>query len=355
MTKNRLPMPSLPHAFGTIGASGAIRTTPEDFFVEELPPCEPDGEGEHVLLKIEKRGDNTEWVARQLARLAGVPARDVSYAGLKDRHAVTQQWFSVRLAGRAEPEWQKLASENLKVLDSARHRRKLRRGALRGNRFTIRVRELAGERDQLESQLRQIQQQGIPNYFGEQRFGHQGGNLKYAQSLFDGSLGRVSRQRRGLYISAARSLLFNHLLARRVELGNWNRILPGERVALQGSRSSFHVEEIGAELQPRLDAMDIHPTGPLWGRGDAGVTAEAAKIESAVLAGFAEWQTALERCGAEMERRALRAPVQDMSWEITSDQMVIGFTLPKGGYATVLLGECLDYRVSSALFRDSST
>jgi len=337
-------MPSLPHAFGSVGASGVIRACAEDFFVEEIPPCEPDGEGEHVLLKIEKRGDNTEWVARQLARLAGVPARDVSYAGLKDRHAVTQQWFSVRLAGKMEPEWQMLASDNLKILDCARHGRKLRRGALRGNRFIIRVRELTGERDQLESQLRSIRQQGIPNYFGEQRFGHQGGNLKYAQSLFDGSLGRVSRQRRGLYISAARSLLFNHLLARRVELGNWNQILLGERVALQGSRSSFHAEKLDAELLPRLDAMDIHPTGPLWGRGEADVTAEAADIESEVLAGFTDWQLGLERCGADMERRALRAPVRDMTWEITSDQMLLGFTLPKGSYATVLLRECLDYR-----------
>ena len=346
MTENSCLMPSLPHAFGPIGASGVIRSCPEDFFVEELPPCEPDGEGEHVLLKIEKRGDNTEWVARQLSRLAGVPARDVSYAGLKDRHAVTQQWFSVRLAGKPEPDWQALASDNLKILECARHQRKLRRGALRGNRFTIRVRDLAGDMDQLESQLRNIQQQGIPNYFGEQRFGHNGDNLKSANALFDGSLGRVSRQRRGLYISAARSLLFNHVLAKRVELGNWNQILLGERVALHGSRSSFHAEEVDAELQARLDEMDIHPTAPLWGRGEVEVTAEAAKIEAAVLADFINWQSGLERCGAEMGRRALRAPVLDMTWEMTPGQMVVSFTLPKGSYATVLLGECLDYSVA---------
>lgn len=340
-------MPSLPYAFGPVGAKGVIRTCPEDFFVEEIPPCEPDGEGEHVLLKIEKRGDNTEWVARQLTRLAGVPVRDVSYAGLKDRHAVTQQWFSIRLAGKDEPDWQTLASDNLKILECARHQRKLRRGALRGNRFIIRVRELAGDSMQLESQLRDIQQNGIPNYFGEQRFGHNEGNLIYAKSLFDGDLGRVSRQRRGLYISAARSLLFNHVLARRVELGNWNQILLGERVALQGSRSCFHAEEVDAELLARLADMDIHPSGPLWGRGDAGVTAEAADIESEVLADFVDWQLGLEHCGAEMARRALRAPVQDMTWEITSDQMVVGFTLPKGSYATVLLRECLDYSVAA--------
>jgi len=346
MTEDRYLMPSLPHAFGSFSASGVIRSCPEDFFVEELPPCEPDGEGEHVLLKIEKRGDNTEWVARQLSRLAGVPARDVSYAGLKDRHAVTQQWFSIRLAGKPEPDWQTLASDNLKILDCARHRRKLRRGALRGNRFTIRVRELVGNMAQLTSQLLQIQQQGIPNYFGEQRFGHNGGNLKSAHALFDGSLGRVNRQRRGLYISAARSLLFNLVLAERVKQGSWNQLLLGERVALQGSRSSFHAEEIDAALLARLDEMDIHPTAPLWGRGENEVTAEAAKLEATVLADFVSWQQGLERCGAEMARRALRAPVMDMTWEIMPDQMVISFTLPKGSYATVLLGECLDYSVA---------
>ncbi len=348
-------MPSLPRAFGATDARGVIRADPADFFVEEIPPCEPDGEGEHVLLKIEKCGENTEWVARQLARLAAVPARDVSYAGLKDRHAVTRQWFSVRLAGRAEPEWRGLASETLKILETARHRRKLRRGALRGNRFIIRVRELTGERERLESRLRRIQQQGIPNYFGEQRFGRQGANLVHAQALFGGRLGRVGRLRRGLYISAARSLLFNQVLARRIELGNWNRLLPGECVALQGSRSRFHLEEPDVALQSRLDAMDIHPTGPLWGRGDAGVTAEAMEVESAALAGFADWRSGLERCGAVMERRALRAPVQAMSWEIAPDQLVVAFTLPKGSYATALLRECLDYSDAAACFRDSST
>ncbi len=329
-------------AFGPAVGRGVIRARPEDFQVEEIPPCAPDGAGEHILLRIEKRGSNTTWVARQLAQLAGVPQRDVSYAGLKDRHALTRQWFSVRLAGRPEPDWKALESDDLRVLESARHGRKLRRGALRGNRFRIRVRELAGDRDALERRLMQIQANGIPNYFGEQRFGHGGGNLRAARDLFNGTLGRVGRQRRGLYISAARSLLFNLVLAHRVEAGNWNRILEGEQVALDGSTRRFHAQRPDDELLVRLRAMDIHPSGPLWGRGDAGVSGEAAKVESEALSAFGDWKEGLEHCGAEMDRRALRAPVRELEWEIRGDRLLLCFTLPRGSYATVLLGQCLD-------------
>lgn len=336
-------LPSFHHAFGIPAVQGVIRGCPEDFFVDEIPPCKPDGEGEHVLLRIEKRGANTEWVARQLAQLAGVSSRDLSYAGLKDRHAVTRQWFSVRLAGKPEPDWQSLESEDLKILEQARHRRKLRRGALRGNRFIIRVRELKGDLDSLESRLRLIQQQGMPNYFGEQRFGHAAGNLMAAQRLFDGSLGRVNRQRRGLYISAARSLLFNTVLAHRVVQKSWNQIIEGEMVSLDSSTRCFHAEILDDTLVTRLQEMDIHPSGPLWGKGRVEVTGAAAELELRELSAFSDWQAGLEECGVKMDRRPLRAAVREMEWDITGDQLVVSFILPRGSYATVMLGQCLDY------------
>jgi tRNA pseudouridine13 synthase len=351
----RLALSQLPHAFGLPQATGCIRACPEDFRVDEIPLVEPDGEGEHVLLDIEKRNSNTDWVAKQLARLADVPNRDVSYAGLKDRNAVTRQWFSVRLAGKPEPDWRSLDSDDLKVFGAQRHSRKLRTGALRGNRFLIRVRDLTGDLDALEAHLRHIQEEGVPNYFGEQRFGHDGGNLAAAQALFAGDRKRVDRRLRGIYISAARSLLFNQVLARRVEQGSWNRLLEGERVMLDGSASSFHAEQIDAPLLGRLQEMDVHPSGPLWGRGRSDVTAEAAEVEQRALAGFESWQQGLERCGAELGRRALRAPVRDMIWSKEGDQMTLGFVLPRGSYATAVLRECLDYRSGSSDLRDSST
>jgi len=166
-------------AWGGPPASGRLRSTPEDFLVYEIPLVEPAGEGEHVWLLIRKRQENTEQVARCLARLAGVTQRDVSYAGLKDRNAVTEQWFSVYLPGGSEPEWSALDSASVTLLRCAWHHRKLRRGALRGNAFRIRVRNISGDRPSLDRRLREVAAGGVPNYFGEQRFGR-GGFVKLA-------------------------------------------------------------------------------------------------------------------------------------------------------------------------------
>jgi len=345
----------LPRAFGLPQASGLIRACPEDFRVYEIPLVEPDGAGEHVFLDIEKRNSNTGWVAQQLARLAGVPERDVSYAGLKDRNAVTRQWFSVRMAGKPEPEWQALESDDLRVLGVFRHSRKLKTGALRGNRFEICVRQLAGDRDALDRHLCRIQADGMPNYFGEQRFGHDGGNLDAARLLFAGDRKRLSRRLRGIYISAARSLLFNQVLAWRVEQGSWNRLLDGERIMLDGSASSFYAEQIDEQLQQRLEEMDIHPSAPLWGRGQSDVTGDAAAVEQQALEGYEFWKEGLERCGADLGRRALRAPVREMAWRFEEDSLMLEFSLPKGSYATSVLRECLDYRSGNSGLRESST
>jgi tRNA pseudouridine13 synthase len=334
----------LPRAFGGPVGSGVIRTVPEDFIVDEIPSVEPSGEGEHCLLHIQKRNNNTDWVAKQLSRLAGVHPRDVSYAGQKDRHAVTRQWFSVRMAGRVEPDWAALNTDEICVLQCERHNRKLKRGALRGNHFTITVRDFTGDQQALARVLEQIKIQGMPNYFGEQRFGNQDGNIQSAQALFAGELKRVPRHKRSHYLSAARSLLFNQLLAVRVADGSWNRILPGERCLLDGSRSSFIAEQMDDVLAQRCQEMDIHPSGLLWGRGDQDVTDEVLALESRVLADYQAWMEGLERFGLEKERRSLRAKVESLEWDFDGDRLTLGFTLPKGSFATVLLRELLDYR-----------
>lgn len=326
--------------------------------VDEIPLVEPDGAGEHLLLHVEKRGSNTPWVAGRLARLAGVSRQDVSYAGLKDRHAVTRQWFSIRLAGRPEPDWSLVERDGFKVLESARHGRKLRVGALKGNRFRLRVRELAGDGDALESTLERIRREGIPNYFGEQRFGTESANLASARALFAGELKRVRRDKRGFYLSAARSLLFNKVLAARVSAGNWNRPLAGERMMLAGTRSSFAAPALDDEIIGRHERMDIHLSGPLWGRGESMVSGEVAELESTLLLPERFWCEGLERFGLQMERRALRVAVTDLSWERRDDLLELDFSLPKGCFATALLRECVDYRQCSLSvdpLRDSST
>jgi tRNA pseudouridine13 synthase len=338
------PTRDLPFAHGGPGVSGVIRSAPEDFRVDEIGLVEPDGAGEHVLLQVEKRGCNTDWLAGMLARHAGVPRRDVSYAGQKDRHAVTTQWFSVRLAGRAEPPWEDLDSTEVKVLQHGRHSRKLRTGALRGNRFRLRLRGLEGDREQLVEQLEAVRQEGVPNYFGEQRFGMAGSNLESARRLFAGELTRLKRQQRGIYLSAARSHLFNLVLACRVENGTWNHPLAGERLMLEGSRSSFRAEAIDDEIRRRCLEMDIHPSGPLWGRGEADVGAAVSVFEQQILAPWEAWCEGLARHGLQQERRALRARVADLEWSLDRDVLELAFSLPRGCFATVLLRECADYR-----------
>lgn len=343
---------SLPYAYGGPRCSGLIRSTLEDFRVDEITVVTPDGSGEHALLQVEKRGANTDWVAGLLARHAGVPRRDVSYAGMKDRNAVTRQWFSVRLAGRPEPDWQALDSEELTVLEVTHHGRKLRTGALKGNRFELCVRDLAGEPNAVDGILSRLSEQGMPNYFGEQRFGRNGENLERARILFAGGLKRLKRHQRGIYLSAARAMLFNQVLAQRVEEGSWNRLLPGERVIFSGSRSGFSQAEFDQESVRRFQEMDLHPSGPLWGKGLLGSEGEAAALELRVLEPWQEWRQGLEAFGLKLERRALRTPVAELEWSRKGEILHLGFVLPKGCFATTLLREFIDYRLP---FRDNST
>jgi tRNA pseudouridine13 synthase len=325
-----------------------IRCVPEDFRVEELDSFEASGSGEHLLLRVEKRGMNTAFVAELLARWAGVRPVAVGYAGMKDRHAITVQRFSVQLPGREPPEpgaLEAMASDAgsgqwLRVLGMARHSRKLPRGALAGNRFELRLREVQGEEAAIEDRLEAIRARGLPNYFGEQRFGHGGGNIAAALAMFAGR--RVRREQRGMLLSAARAELFNRVLAARVGNGSWDTGLEGEVWMLDGSRSLFGPEPPGAALAARAAAFDIHPTGPLWGRGRLPASDQALECEMDALQG--EWagrlRAGLEAAGLGQERRALRALPRDLDWAWEEPAVLrLRFALPPGSYATALLAE----------------
>jgi len=333
---------ALAYAYGKPTASGQLRLAAEDFCVTEIPLLEPDGEGEHVWLWVRKRNENTPWVAGQLARLAGVHPRQVSYAGLKDRRAVTEQWFSIQLPGREAPDWAALDSDSLTVLRHARHSRKLRRGALKGNRFSITVRDIQTDEGDLEKRLTLIGAEGVPNYFGEQRFGRDAGNLHNAQQLFANPRRRMPRNRRSLALSAARSFLFNQVLSRRVNAATWNVPVDGDAMQLSGSHSFFIAESIDAELMARVHKKDIHPTGPLHGRGETPAQGACRQLEQAVLAGFVEWCAGLEAAGLKQDRRALRLMVQDLRWQRTGTaDLLLEFSLPAGAYATCVLRELI--------------
>lgn len=332
-------LPEWPYAYGGPTGHGDIKTEPDDFIVEEILSFEPEGSGEHVFLYIEKVGENTEYVARLLARHAGVRQRDVSYAGLKDRHGRTRQWFSVWLPGKDDPDWSGVETDQLQILRAVRHARKLKRGVLTGNRFTLLIRNWAGDHELAEKQLEQIKAHGFPNYFGPQRFGRNGQNIVRAQAMFAGA--KVKREQRSLYLSAARSYLFNQILASRVALANWNHALEGDVFKLEGSNSCFTGDASDAKLAERVEQGDIHPTAVMWGRGGGSTSAEAGVIENAVIAANPALAEGLIAFELEADRRALRVLPEALDWQWRPAQLQLSFTLPAGSYATALLREII--------------
>src|SRR5487761_195926 len=252
-----------PRAHGAPLTSGRLRTEPEDFLVEEDLGFEPAGAGQHVLLRVRKRNANTQWIARELARACGCRQADIGYAGLKDRRAVATQWFTVPQSRLSQDDWVGVRSDEYEVLEAHRHNRKLPRGALAGNRFVIRIRGTAVDDAALASRLAAVETRGVPNYFGPQRFGRNGANL----ARMGEDLRALGSAERGFILSAARSLVFNAVLAERVAAGSWERLEAGDLANLDGRGSHFRVETVDEELAARGARLDIHPTGPMWGRG----------------------------------------------------------------------------------------
>lgn len=346
------PFASLPRAHGPVPIRARLRHSAADFIVDEQLAFGPDGDGEHVLLRVRKTDANTEWTARRLAHLAGVDGRAVGYAGLKDRHAVTTQWFSVHLPGAAEPNWEQLTVDGIEVLEHHRHRRKLRRGILAGNRFELLLREVTGDTAALAARCALIEECGVPNYFGPQRFGRDQGNLYRADALFrqaavpaaDQRPARVDRHLRGLWLSAARSQLFNEVLAWRQDQRAWCHALTGERLQLFGSHSHFLADQIDESIHQRVESGDLQITGPLFGEGPPLTSGTVAEWEQRVADAFPDWVAGLARSGLKQERRALRLDPEGLTCEQPAPgQVRLCFTLPAGSYATTLLRELADW------------
>lgn len=336
-----MTLPSWPTAHGNAVITARFKVEPEDFMVREWLGFEPDAEGDHMLLTVRKRGANTLWVARQLARFAQCDVREVGFAGLKDRQAVTEQAYTVPSRNLTPVQWLECRGDGFEVAAATRQRRKLKRGAHKGNDFEIVLREVQGDAQALQLRLQQIAQSGVPNYFGPQRFGHDGYNLQRAREwLVDGRELR-DRIERGFALSAARSLLFNDVLAARIAQGTWGQLLPGDRANLNGTNSVFSVSELDATLVQRCRDFDIHPSGPLWGRGELGTTGAVAELERQVIERHAPLARALEQQGLEQERRALRIWVRNLTWTHAGSTLILKFRLHRGAFATAVLAELL--------------
>ena len=334
------PTLALSHAFGTPGARALIRARPEDFEVEEALRFEPAGEGEHAFLNIRKRNLNTRAVAQMIARHAGARTDEVGYAGMKDRNAVTTQWFSVGLAGRSEPDWSVLEDDAFQVLQATRHRKKLRPGQLQKNHFRITLRQIEGDVEEIDARLDRIRSGGVPNYFGPQRFGRDGANLDAAKALFRGQRRARDRNLKGIYLSAARAEVFNQVLSARVAAGSWNRALPGEVLMFDDSRSRFPTPDGVPDADPRIALLELHPTGPLWGKGSPDAAGEAAAVEREAVKALSDLTSGLEAAGLKADRRALRLRVDGLRSEALSQTTrTVVFALRPGAYATMVLRE----------------
>lgn len=331
-----------PCAYAGPCGSAVLKAIAEDFQVDEVLDIPLAGEGEHLWLWVEKRELNTEEAAKRISRAAGVPLRLISYAGLKDRQALTRQWFSLHLPGKLDPDLSAAESSSLRILKQQRHTRKLQRGAHSANGFTLRLTQLNADRDALEQRLQQIAAQGVPNYYGLQRFGYEGGNIAHARHFAEEKKLPEKRNIRSRLLSAVRSYLFNQVLAQRVQAGTWNRALPGDLLAFTDSRSFFFAEQEHCS-DPRLQQLDLHPTGPLWGAGSS----TAAGVEQALEQTLAQQESVLvewlAEAGMTHERRILRLPISGLSWHYPgSDILQLEFVLPAGCFATVLVRELVD-------------
>jgi tRNA pseudouridine13 synthase len=348
-----------PRAFGAALARGILRTEPEDFIVEEDLGFTASGAGQHVLLKVRKRNANTQWVSRELAKLCGCHSRDIGYAGLKDRRAIAVQWFTVPKSQFSLEAWREVRHPEFDVLEADAHSRKLPRGALAGNRFIIRVRSVDISDADLSARVAEISQCGAPNYFGPQRFGHGGANLA---RIADG-LRALHPRERGFVLSAARSLVFNAVLAARVRDGTWDRLEAGDIANLDGRGSIFPVDAIDSTLTERAAQLDIHPTGPLWGRGAPATKQRVAGLETHIAGEFPQPCALIVDAGMDQERRALRLAVRELTCQREPDinaidtkamhatAVVFRFRLTRGSFATTVLREIID---SDALDEDDS-
>ncbi|MBF0219598.1 MAG: tRNA pseudouridine(13) synthase TruD [Gammaproteobacteria bacterium] len=337
------------YAYGAPTATAIIRHTADDFIVEETLGFEPEGVGEHLFVKLRKRDANTEWVAKQLQQFAQLEASDVGFAGLKDRHALTTQTFSLNFSGRELPDWSAFSCEGVEIVSLKRHPRKLKRGTLRGNRFTLTLRELSESPQQLEPRLRQLQAGGVPNYFGPQRFGRHFANLERAAKLFSGELRVKDRHLRGLFLSAARAWIFNELLSMRLAQPDWQRLQLGDLPIYEGS--SRPLIALQAD-DPRLlsPPADLHPSGPMWGAGELASAAAVAAAEAAVAARYPLFCSGLAAAGLKQERRLLLIPLQSLTWKWLAETVLqLSFDLPAGSYATAVLRELIQTTPAAAL------
>jgi tRNA pseudouridine13 synthase len=355
VTRSDTPLDDLLHRLGELPFStdhlgaihGELKVSPEDFEVEEIPAYAPSGEGEHLYLWIEKRGLNTQDAIRALGEALGTGPDGAGSAGLKDRDALTRQWLSFHTPRTPEPA--ELEREGLRVLAVSRHGNKLRTGHLQGNRFRLRLRGTpASELSTARAIAEQLVSHGMPNYFGAQRFGRGGDNLRRAYAWI-AERGKPPGPPflRKLFVSTLQSALFNVWLGERVAAGRVGTTVPGDVLRKEETGGMF-VSSDAAVDAPRVTSWEISPTGPMFGASMRSAQAEEAEIEQALLARFGLDAAAFERVHKAGEGTRRVARIRPTELELSplegGEGLALAFTLPKGAYATVLVAELTKQR-----------
>ena len=331
-----------PCVYGKPKSTAIFKLAPEDFQVNEYFSGQFSGEGEHIVLKIEKRGLTTEEVVKSLARLINKPVKLISYAGLKDRQALATQWLSIHAPGEQIEGIDKLEAPGWQVLECTRHNKKLRPGFLTGNHFVMKLREVTNIED-LVARVEQIKVTGVPNYFGEQRFGREAGNLIKAEEVLVQGRKVKDRFLKGMYYSAARSWLYNLILAKRVNELNWNTPLAGDVMQLSGSNSIFVLDEVDEAIVKRVKEHDVSPASPLPGKGQNKAKGKVLELINEVYADWQPWLVGLEQQGLEEAWRANILYAEQFEYTLNDNIAQLSFTLPAGAYATALLRELVTY------------
>lgn len=343
---------NLAFAHGLPEIYGSIKSSPEDFIVREIMDVIPSGEGEHTWLDITKTRNNTDKVARQLAKFSGVSYRDVGYSGIKDFQAVTRQWFSVWRPKGHELDWSSFEMTGVTLNKVVKHNRKIKRSTHKRNFFQICVRNLSLDPccqvelnklaiERLDSRLHTIAEQGVPNYFGAQRFGRNASNMPQVLDMFAGSRRVKDRHLRSLLLSSARSWIFNRVLSARINDNTWNTLFAAEPANLNGSNSVF-IASNSPEEQRRIKLLDIHPTSPMWGDGRHEFELscpELAAFENQQVSDLRDLKLGLESARIAHQRRATRTIPENLKWVLDNDSLILCFELSPGQYATSVLRE----------------
>ncbi|MWN04758.1 tRNA pseudouridine(13) synthase TruD [Gilliamella sp. Pas-s95] len=332
----------LNYLYGKPTTTGQYKQQYEDFVVTEELGFELTGDGEHVLVFLQKLDCNTVFVAEQLAKYVGIPAKLVSYAGLKDRQAVTEQWFSLHMPGQQTPDFSAFDLAGCKILTVTRHNKKLKIGALKGNYFKIRLRNLS-DQSEIESKLALIKQHGVPNYFGEQRFGRDENNITQAIKWASGEISVKDRKKRSFYLSAARSAIFNDIVSQRITQNLHQTVLDGDilQLAQRGSWFVAQPDELTV-LQQRLENAELNITAPLLGDSPLGTLYKALEFEQKCLKNWSEFNDLFKKERVETARRSLLLRAEQLNWQwLDSCTLELDFYLSSGCYATSVIRELI--------------